>query len=372
MKTVRLGMIGAGVIGATHSAVLQQIHQAVPDSLDLVAIADPVDRTRNMIGDLYDYRYRYADGFELIEKSPVDAVFICTPTAFHADLAKAAAARGLALFCEKPLAMDCSEAQDIADAVTRAGIPTQIGLVLRYAAPFTVIRDLLHDPRAGQPMAVIFRDDQVFPIRGVHFSAWRADPTLTAGGTLIEHGVHDLDILQWLFGPAIRLRAWEQNHAGHPGIEDYMAVELEFVSGLRAQLVNVWHNMVQRPSNRRLEIFCENAFIACEGDFNADIICQYGDGPQEVVPALEVLRRFLEHHPNAPPGLADLYGIAYLVQDYEFIRSLRHGTPTHPSIQIGVEAQLLAAATYHAARTGDEVDLIQFRKTLQTDVHGAG
>ena len=67
-----------------------------------------------------------------------------------------------------------------------------------------------------------------------------------------------------------------------------------------------------------MEIFCDIAFIACEGDFNADIICQYGDGPEQVIPAAEVLRRFLEHHETAPQALRDLYGVAYLVQDLAF------------------------------------------------------
>ena len=50
-------------------------------------------------------------------------------------------------------------------------------------------------------IAVTMRDDQDFPIRGAHPSAWRNDPSLTAGGTLIEHSVHDFDILTWMFGP---------------------------------------------------------------------------------------------------------------------------------------------------------------------------
>ena len=87
-------------------------------------------------------------------------------------------------------------------AVQRAGVKAQIGLVLRFSSIYTVMRDLLRDPAdIGAPMAVVFRDDQCFPIRGLHDTAWRSDRTLTAGGTLIEHGVHDLDLLTWLFGP---------------------------------------------------------------------------------------------------------------------------------------------------------------------------
>jgi len=236
-------------------------------------------------------------------------------------------------------------------------VRTQIGLVLRFSSVYAVMRTLLSDPQAGRPRAVVFRDDQCFPIRGVHASPWRADRTLTAGGTLIEHGVHDLDLLTWLFGPIARLRAWEQNHAGHAGVEDYMAVEIEFASGLRAQLVNIWHNMVERPSNRRLEIFCENAFIASEHDMYGDVVHQLGDGPAQMMPADDVLRRFMDLQPHIVEGLRSWYGVPYLVQDLAFVEALLADHVPSPDLRVGLEAQRLAAAVYHAAHTGEEVEV---------------
>ena len=363
MDSLRIGLIGAGVIGAAHSAVMQQIGRALAARVQLVAVADPLPARRNLFADLYGYQQLFADGHELIARAAVDTLFVCTPTRYHAELVQAAATRGLHIFCEKPLAMSYREGRAMVDAVERAGVHAQIGLVLRYSAVYTVMRDLLRDPRAGQPMAVVFRDDQCFPIRGMHDGAWRADSALTAGGTLIEHGVHDLDLLTWLFGPVARLRAWEHNRAGHLGVEDYMAVELQFAGGLRAQLINVWHNMVQRPSNRRLEIFCDNAFIASEADMNGDVIYQLGDGPEQVLPAAEVLQRFVAAQAEVPEALRDCYGISYLVQDLAFVEALLAARSPAPNIRVGLEAQRLAAATYHAARTGEEVDVTTFQPT---------
>ncbi len=354
-------MVGAGIIGGTHSAVLQQIQLALGDKVELVAIADPDEKHRQFFGSVYGYREQYRSAEELLTNADVNTIFVCTPTKFHAELVHVAAARGLHIFAEKPLAMDYAEAKGMVEAVDRAGVTTQIGLVLRFSSVFTVIRDLVRSPQAGHPMAVVFRDDQVFPIRGVHDTPWRKDRTLSAGGTLIEHGVHDLDILTWLFGPVARLRAWEQNRAGHPGIEDYVAVDLEFENGLHAQLINVWHNMVQRHSNRRIEIFCENAFVASEADMMGSITAQFGEGSEQVMADDEIMRRFLEHHPKAPEGLRGMYGIAYLVQDLSFIAALLEGRTADPSIHVGLEAQRLAAATYHSARTGADVDVRTFQ-----------
>jgi predicted dehydrogenase len=360
MESLRIGVIGAGVIGAAHSAVLQQISRALAARVQLIAVADPLAERRDLFRDLYGYQQLFSDGHELIAQAEIDTLFVCTPTRYHAELVLAAAARGLHIFCEKPLAMHYGEGRTMVEAVEGAAVHTQIGLVLRYSAVYGVMRDLLRDPRAGEPIAVVFRDDQCFPIRGMHDSAWRADRALTAGGTLIEHGVHDLDLLTWFFGPVARLRAWERNRAGHPGVEDYMAVELQFAGGLRAQLINVWHNMVQRPSNRRLEIFCTEAFIASEADMCGDVIHQLGDGPEQVLVADEVLRRFVAAQASVPDTLRDCYGVSYLVQDLAFVEALLADRAPTPGMRAGLEAQRLAAAAYHAAHTGEEVDVATF------------
>lgn len=365
MDCVRIGLVGAGIIGGTHSVVLQQISRNLAPHVQLVAVADPLDTARAQFAHWYGYQYAYADAATLLREADINTLFICVPTRYHSDLVHAAVARGLHVFCEKPLAMNVAEAAAMVHTAEQAGVRTQIGLVLRFSAVYTVMRMLVREARAGQPVAVLFRDDQCFPIRGMHASSWRADRALTAGGTLIEHGVHDLDILTWFFGPMARLRAWEQNRAGHRGIEDYMAVEIDFASGLRAQLVNVWHDMVQRPSNRRLEIFCDTAFVASKHDMSGPITCQYGDGPEAVLPEHEVLERFLAMQGSIPDGLRDYYRIPYLVQDLTFVQSLLAGQPTAPDMRAGLEAQRLAAAVYHAAHTGEEVDVAAF----QTDGH---
>ena len=347
------------MIGAAHSAVLRTIADAIPEHLELVAVADPDAHARQRMHTFSGWQHAYADHAALLRGAPVDAVFVCTPTAFHAEIVRDVAAAGRHLFCEKPLAMSLDQARDMHVAVQRAAVRTQIGLVLRFSAVYWVMRALAREASFGDPMAVIFRDDQCLPIRGVHDTAWRADRRYTAGGTLIEHGVHDLDLLTWFFGPIARLRAWQKNRAGHAGIEDYVAVELAFASGLRAQLVTVWHDMLQRGSNRRLEIFCPRGFVASDADMIGRIRVQRGDGAEESVSWDEVQARFAEL------GIADARfrewtGVPYLLQDLSFIEALRAGRDPEPGLAVGVEAQRLAAAVYAAAERDEEIDVAAF------------
>jgi UDP-N-acetyl-2-amino-2-deoxyglucuronate dehydrogenase len=356
MDSVRIGLIGAGVIGSTHSIMLRQIADRLGSAVQLVAVADPSAQSRDGFRVLYGYQHAFANWEELL-RADINAVFICTPTKFHADLVYAAADHRLHIFCEKPLAMSYAEAVAMQEAVAAAKVRSQIGLVLRFSAVYRTMQAQLARLEMGSPVAVIFRDDQCFPIRGGHSTLWRKDRALTAGGTLIEHGVHDLDLLITFFGPLARLRAWQQNRAGHPGVEDYMAVELEFVSGLRAQLINVWHDMVQRNSNRRLEIFCQKGFLASDHDMIGDIVLQIGDGEESHLGSDEVLRRFESILDRSDHRFRDWYGIPYLIQDLSFVEALLADQAPTPDLRAGVEAQRLAAAVYEAARTGAEIDV---------------
>src|SRR5262245_2733820 len=109
MQRVRIGMIGAGIIGGTHSAVLHQICQSLHERAELVAIADPLEEPREMFRALYGYREAFADGRAVLEHPDVNTLFVCVPTHLHAQVVHAAASRGLHIFCEKPLAMSYAE-----------------------------------------------------------------------------------------------------------------------------------------------------------------------------------------------------------------------------------------------------------------------
>jgi len=360
MEQVRIGLIGAGVIGSAHSLVLREIANALTGKVELVAVAEPDATARAAACANFGYRESYASAEEMFASADINTVFVCTPTCFHHDIVIAAAARGLHLFCEKPLAMSYAEGAAMVAAVEAGGCRAQIGLVLRFSSVYTVMREILREPQHGRPVAVVFRDDQCFPIRGWHASPWRADRSMTAGGTLIEHGVHDLDVLTWMFGPMARLRAWERNLAGHPGIEDYVAVEIEFADGMRAQLVNIWHDMVQRPSERRLEIFCERAFIASEHDMSGTLTLQQGDGAAEILDSDEILRRFVALHGAEQHPLRSWFPVAYLVQDLAFVEALLADRDPDPGIRVGLEAQRLAEAVYTAAREQREIEVADF------------
>lgn len=344
----RIGLIGCGFITQLHSRALRGIVKAGLVDAEVVATCD-VDRDRAEA-------FAAAHGAALVTTEPdellaaVDAVWICTPTSSHRALVEKAAAAGVAIFCEKPLATNLADAEAMASAA--AAVPSQVGLVLRTSPAYGALVDLVRSGAIGAPMAVVFRDDQYLPNQGQYASAWRADVTIAGGGTLIEHSIHDLDVLRWLLGEATSVSARTANHAGHLGIEDVAVATITFESGAVATLTSVWHQILSRPSTRALEVICEHGIASVGvGASGAD-----GDeyrGPLRVIADAGNredgfdLEPWVLALPIDEPWLR--FAGAYAPQALSFLRAVADGTTPSPGFEVAVAAHRLADAVYRSA-----------------------
>jgi len=281
-----------------------------------------------------------------------EAVWICTPTATHRALLEEALGRGLAVYCEKPLATNLADAAAMAQAVMDAGVPHQVGLVLRASSVLQEVARLVGPAGAlGRTMTAILRDDQFFPIQGHYGSTWRADVSVAGGGTLLEHSVHDLDLLCWLLGPVDAVMARTANFAGHPGVEDLAVAALSHVSGAASSLVSVWHEIMSRPSTRRLEVFCERGYVWLDDEQAGPVHVERGDGA-DVIETTGEEDRFLARLgiPTAWRGPLRLY----LAADGDFLASVASGRPPRPGFDDALVAHQLADAAYRSAATGGQ------------------
>ncbi len=342
---LRIGFAGTGLIAWAHG-------------LGLRALIDAglIDATIDVVHDRNEKR---AQGFadvcgaetvdsvtELMERC--DGVWVCTPTAAHRKAVDEALVAGRAIFCEKPLATDLAGAQALVAAVAAGGAPAQSGLVLRSAPVFRALRELVASGTLGRPMAATFRDDQYFPIQGTYGSKWRADVTQAGGGCLIEHSIHDLDILRFCFGEVEELTGRTANFSGHEGIEDVAVVSLYFGSGLEAHLTSVWHNILSRGSSRRIELFCEEGMVWLDNEFRGPLHVQTSDETQvrtcaspEWVDALPLN--------NDEVGLAVR---AYVEADRAFVDAIVAGRSPEPSLEVALVAHRLVDAAYRSADGG--------------------
>lgn len=268
-----------------------------------------------------------------------DAVFICTWTSEHPAQLEAVTAAGRAVFCEKPLGVDLATAQRMAATVTAAGVVNMTGLVLRSQPALLAMRELIRDSAAGRIMNVVFRDDQYIPTQGMYRSAWRGERDKAGAGTLLEHSIHDLDILEWLCGPIATIAAHTNHFHGIDGIEDSVSVLARFVDGHSATLSSIWHDILARPSLRRLEVFSERSLAVLEAD----------DGP--VTWERDGDRGRLDET-TLVPWLAQRE-ISPRSAEEQFLAAVVAGGPSpSPSIVDAVRPHVLADAAYRSAAAG--------------------
>jgi len=274
---IEIGLIGCGHIGTVHAYVIQQLSDAklVDARLRSTFDADPERAARVA-------RHHGGEPAASIAElvAAVDVVWVCTWTAAHLEAVEAAADAWKPVFCEKPLGPDLATSEQVATALRR--VPHQVGLVLRWSPVFERAAEIIASGEYGRPLAAVLRDDQYFPIQGFYGSTWRKDVAHAGGGTLIEHSIHDIDVLHWLLGDPVSVSARTASRFGHPGIEDTAAVTFAFEDGAVAQLTSVWHQVLTRESGRHLEVFCEGVALWTDDDYLGPLHVQTSDGTHEV------------------------------------------------------------------------------------------
>jgi len=333
--TIRIGFYGAGLISQIHLFMLR----GCPIGHRVVAVHDPDTARARTWAERYGAEAVGED--ELLDR--VDAVYVTTWTSEHPRLVAKAAEAGKAVFCEKPLAFEAGAVQGMIDAVERAGVVNQVGLVLRFMAPFRMLRHLIRDERAGRVLAVVFRDDQFIPVQGHYASTWRGDPAKAGRGTLLEHSIHDVDILQWLLGPVDALSATTREAHGLPGIEDVAAVRFDFASGATATLTSVWHDILERPSLRHVEILCERLHAVVENDMVGPVSWQLTGEPARSL-AREELVAELASREDTRDNPA-----------HAFLAAVAAGGPADPSFAAALPAHRVVDAIYASAARGGAV-----------------
>lgn len=343
--TVRVAFLGTGLIALAHAAALLSMRDAGVVGVEVASCYD-ADHTR-AAGFAALTGARVAPVPEAVLEG-VDACFVCTPTGAHRAGVEAAADAGVAVFCEKPIGRNLAEAEATVAAVDKAGVVNQVGLVLRRSPVLRLLGGLLAAGRLGRPMAAVLRDDQYFPVQGHYASSWRGDAEAAGGGTLLEHSIHDLDLLTVLLGPVSEVAATTASFAGHAGVEDVALATLRFPSGCAASLVSAWHQVLTRPSTRRLEVIGEEGVAWLDDERTGPLHLQDNTGVTTLAAPF----------PDWVAGLPladDEAGLAvrsYAEADRDFIEAVAEAAPATPTLSEGLVAHRLVDAAYRSAATG--------------------
>ena len=216
---MRVGFVGAGFIATFHSKLLR----VSGVTHERAGVFDPdASRAEAFVAAAGGF----VAGSEAEVLASCDAVFICTWTSDHEAQVRRAVDAGVAVFIEKPLSTDLAGARRVTELL--AGTTHQVGLVLRRSPAFGLVESILEErDRTGRVMSAVFRDDQVLPTGGRYASAWRAEVDKAGSGVLLEHSIHDLDVLDRLLGPVTSVSGHQRSFHGIDGIEDLVVATFE-------------------------------------------------------------------------------------------------------------------------------------------------
>ena len=217
----------------------------------LAAIADPDPAAR---GQAAGQGVRAHAGLDALLADPeVAAIYVATPNHLHRPVVEAAAAAGLPVLCEKPMAASLADAEAMAVTVARAGIRYGTAFDQRHHPAHALMCDLIAEGRIGTVTAIrIAYACWVGP--GFAADNWRADPARAGGGALMDLAPHGLDLVDHLLGePVTEIAALVQNRVQPYAVDDGAMLVGRTGSGVLVQL-HVAYNCPEALPRRRLEV----------------------------------------------------------------------------------------------------------------------
>lgn len=232
----RIGVIGLGSIGQTHIRTWQEL------DCPIVAIADISEDVLATTTEKTGAK-GFTSAFELLAETTIDIISICTPPAFHKDIAIAASEAGVHILCEKPLASTYEDARDIAEAVERTGATLHVGFCHRFEPAITEMKSRIESGKVGTLISIHNR----FAGHMVNAQdTWFANPDLSGGGALADTAIHSIDIFRYLTGgqpiTGVRSLAATQDTDLGPAlkVEDSGTIVLQTESGAMGVLEASW------------------------------------------------------------------------------------------------------------------------------------
>jgi predicted dehydrogenase len=230
---MRIGIVGCGNIAANHVAGFRAARGA-----EVVACCD-VDAQRAAAFAARHGVPTSVGSVEALLDLGVDVVSVCTPHPTHEAVVTAAAARGVHVLCEKPIAVDLTSAGRMTAACQAAGVTLGVLFQRRFWPAAQRIRAAIDDGTLGTPFlghasVLLHRDTSYYTA-----DPWRGTWATDGGGVLMTQAVHNIDLLQWFMGECVEVSAAHatEKHGAAIEVEDTAVATLQFTSGGLATLV---------------------------------------------------------------------------------------------------------------------------------------
>lgn len=344
---IRFGIVGCGAIYSTHADALQNI-----DGASLAGFYDVVPDRASAAATKYDVP---AFGSLAALCSAVDAVIVCVPSGYHADVALACAGMGRHVLVEKPIDTTLEKALAMVEGCRAAGVKLGVISQHRFARQIQRLRQAAQSGELGHLLAgdasvKWYRTQQYYDS-----GDWRGTWELDGGGCLMNQGVHTIDMISWVMGGVRAVRAVCRTAAHEIEVEDQANVLVEYVNGAIGVIQG--STCTYPGFAERLEVSGEHGAVVIEGDrtkiWRVDPerakLGKYGDGVMgQPTPSLHLAgaAEWTEEDPTA------VWGEQHRLQIEDFAGAIQENRDPFITGEMALEPLKTILAIYESSRQG--------------------
>lgn len=275
------------------------------------------------------------------------AVAICSETIAHPALVAKAAARGLAVLCEKPLGVSLDACQQIVRAVRESKIMFMQSFPKRFDPVSQWLRELVATNELGRITLVRIRHGHFYGLQDDFKQRWYVDPAKSGGGALLDEGVHGADLLAWLFGMPESVTAVTSRAALNLGVEDLGIATFRYAGGMLAELTS---SFTFAAADASVELYGTKGTVLVSG---VDL------ASRDITPG-RFVRRYLRHDDEQTPREWEIVPLTprfktggfHQQNALAFIDALERRAPPPITVDDGMRAVAMIMAAYRAAETG--------------------
>lgn len=261
MDKVRLGIIGIGGMGTNHA---RSILEGKVPQMELTAVADIRQSRLDWAGEnLPETIELFSDGRELIDSGKCDAVLVATPHYFHPEYVIYALEHGVHAISEKPAGVYTKQVRLMNEAAAKSDKVFAIMFNQRTNCIYRKLYEMIESGELGQMKRMNWIITDWYRTQSYYDAAdWKATWDGEGGGVLLNQCPHQLDLLQWLCGLPVKVRAFCHEAKWHNiEVEDDVSAYLEFENGATGVFVTT---TADAPGTNRLEMTFEMGKIICE------------------------------------------------------------------------------------------------------------
>ena len=369
MKPLNIGMVGYGFMGRTHSNGYAQANHFFDLEYKpvLKAVCARNKDKAQAFADQWGYESIETDWRELIKRDDIDAIDVCTPNNLHKEISIAAAEAGKMVLCEKPIAMDVAEGEEMCAAVEKAGVPNMVWYNYRRVPAVTLAKQLIDEGRLGRIFhyrANFLQDWTIaedVPQGGA--ATWRLDADAAGSGVTGDLLAHCIDTAIWLNGGISDVSAVAETFVKermHAETGEKQAVKIDDACTFHCHFNNGSLGLFESTRYARghkalytFEINGEHASI--RWDLHDLHRLEYFDhGDDSIVRGWRSVHVSDGDQPYMGnwwvPGLNIGYEHTFIHQVADFLKSLETGETFEPSFRTALETQKVCDAVLESAR----------------------